>query len=49
MFQPAHRLDLWAVATSWLIAHASFHLWEVAGLIVPTQGRPLPWLVHPMW
>lgn len=30
MIQPARRFDLWAAATSWLIAHASFHLWEVA-------------------
>jgi hypothetical protein len=30
MIYPAQRFDLWAAATSWLIAHASFHLWEVA-------------------
>lgn len=30
MIQPTRRFDLWAAATSWLIAHASFHLWEVA-------------------
>ncbi len=30
MIQPAHRFDLWAAATLWLMAHASFHLWEVA-------------------
>ncbi|MEH2183827.1 hypothetical protein [Nostoc sp.] len=30
MIQPARRFDLWAAATSWLIAHASFHVWEVA-------------------
>lgn len=30
LFQSAHRFDLWAAATSWLLAHASFHLWEVA-------------------
>lgn len=37
MIQPAHRFDLWAAATSWLIAHASFHLWEVAvGISAPS-------------
>jgi hypothetical protein len=30
MVRPALRLDLWAAATAWLIAHAMFHLWEVA-------------------
>ena len=30
MIRPASRLDLWAAATSWLIAHAILHLWEVA-------------------
>ncbi|HEY9601897.1 MAG TPA: hypothetical protein V6C85_09825 [Allocoleopsis sp.] len=35
--QPARRFDLWAAATSWLIAHASFHLWEVAvGISAPS-------------
>ncbi len=24
------RIELWAAATLWLIAHATFHLWEVA-------------------
>jgi hypothetical protein len=30
MIRPASRLELWAAATSWLIAHALLHLWEVA-------------------
>jgi len=30
MIRPASRLELWAAATSWLIAHAVLHLWEVA-------------------
>lgn len=29
MSRPAGRLELWAAATSWLIAHAVLHLWEV--------------------
>ena len=29
-FRPKERLTLWGVATLWLIAHAIFHLWEVA-------------------
>jgi hypothetical protein len=37
MFQPTRRFDLWAAATSWLLAHASFHLWEVAvGISAPS-------------
>jgi len=37
MFRPALRLDLWAAATSWLIAHAVLHLWEVAvGICTPS-------------
>ena len=36
--QSAHRFDLWAAATSWLLAHASFHLWEVAvGISSPSS------------
>jgi len=35
LFQPTRRFDLWAAATSWLLAHASFHLWEVAVGISP--------------
>ena len=30
MIRPASRVELWAAATSWLIAHAVLHLWEVA-------------------
>jgi len=29
-WKPSRRLELWAAATLWLIAHAMFHLWEVA-------------------
>lgn len=28
--KPHRRLELWAGATLWLVAHATFHLWEVA-------------------
>jgi hypothetical protein len=30
MIRPERRIGLWAGATLWLIAHAVFHLWEVA-------------------
>jgi len=30
VFRPERRVELWAAATLWLIAHAAFHLWEVA-------------------
>jgi hypothetical protein len=30
MFLPTIRFGAWAAATSWLIAHALFHIWEVA-------------------
>ena len=30
MIRPERRIGLWAAATLWLIAHAVFHLWEVA-------------------
>jgi hypothetical protein len=34
---PASRLALWAAATSWLVAHAVLHLWEVAvGICSPS-------------
>jgi hypothetical protein len=37
IIRPASRLDLWAAATSWLIAHAVLHLWEVAvGICSPS-------------
>lgn len=29
-FKPVRRIELWGAATLWLIAHAFFHLWEVA-------------------
>jgi len=35
LVRPASRLELWAAATSWLAAHAVFHLWEVAVGICP--------------
>jgi hypothetical protein len=44
MIRPARRVELWAAATSWLIAHAAFHLWEVAvGIRAPsvTAAREL--------
>jgi hypothetical protein len=37
MIRPEHRIGLWAAATLWLIAHAVFHLWEVAvGICSPS-------------
>lgn len=37
MFRPARRVELWAGATAWLIAHALFHFWEVAvGICSPS-------------
>jgi hypothetical protein len=37
MVQRASRFALWAAATSWLIAHAILHLWEVAvGICSPS-------------
>jgi hypothetical protein len=37
MFRPERRIGLWAAATAWLIAHAVFHLWEVAvGICSPS-------------
>jgi hypothetical protein len=37
MIRPASRFVLWAAATSWLIAHAILHLWEVAvGICSPS-------------
>ncbi|CAH0340869.1 hypothetical protein [Rhizobium sp. CECT 9324] len=29
-FKTERRIELWGAATLWLIAHATFHLWEVA-------------------
>jgi len=37
MIRPKRRIGLWAAATLWLIAHAVFHLWEVAvGICSPS-------------
>jgi hypothetical protein len=37
LFRPERRIGLWAAATLWLIAHAVFHLWEVAvGICAPS-------------
>jgi hypothetical protein len=37
MIRPALRVELWAAATLWLIAHAVFHLWEVTvGICSPS-------------
>ena len=37
LIRPAVRFELWAAATVWLIAHAVFHLWEVAvGICSPS-------------
>ena len=37
MIRPELRVTLWAAATLWLIAHALFHLWEVAvGICSPS-------------
>jgi hypothetical protein len=37
LIRPASRFVLWAAATSWLIAHAVLHLWEVAvGICSPS-------------
>lgn len=37
MFRPDRRIGLWVAATLWLIAHAVFHLWEVAvGICSPS-------------
>ena len=49
MIPPASRLELWAAATSWLIAHAVLHLWEVAvGISSPSViGRDFPAVTLP--
>lgn len=41
---PERRIGLWLVATSWLAAHAVFHLWEVAvGICAPAAlARDFP-------
>ncbi|WP_438754902.1 hypothetical protein [Pararhizobium sp. O133] len=30
LYRVDRRIELWAAATLWLIAHGAFHLWEVA-------------------
>lgn len=40
MLRPKRRLGLWSVATSWLIAHALFHFWEVAAGICGPSAIP---------
>ena len=49
MIRPASRLELWAAATSWLIAHAVLHLWEVAvGICSPSViARDFPAVTLP--
>jgi len=37
LLRPERRVGLWAAATLWLVAHALFHLWEVAvGICAPS-------------
>lgn len=37
LLRPERRIGLWAAGTLWLIAHALFHLWEVAvGICAPS-------------
>ena len=41
VIRPAHRFELWASASLWLVAHAVFHLWEVAvGICAPVPRLP---------
>jgi uncharacterized protein YjeT (DUF2065 family) len=40
MIRPELRVPLWAAATLWLIAHAVFHLWEVAVSICSPSAIP---------
>jgi len=49
MIRPAVRLELWAAATIWLIAHSLFHFWEVAvGICGPsTILRDFPGVTLP--
>jgi hypothetical protein len=49
MIRSAGRLELWAAATSWLIAHAVLHLWEVAvGISSPSAiARDFPAVTLP--
>lgn len=52
MIRPTVRLELWAAATIWLVAHSIFHFWEVAvGICGPSSilydfpGVTLPALI----
>jgi hypothetical protein len=49
MIRAASRLELWTAATSWLIAHAGLHLWEVAvGICSPSAiARDFPAVTLP--
>jgi hypothetical protein len=49
MIRPSLRVELWAAATLWLIAHAIFHLWEVAvGINSPSVlSRDFPDVILP--
>lgn len=49
LIRPASRIELWAAATSWLIAHAVLHLWEVAvGICSPSViARDFPAVTLP--
>ncbi len=49
MIRPERRIGLWAAATLWLIAHAVFHLWEVAvGICSPSViSRDFPAVTLP--
>jgi hypothetical protein len=49
MLRPELRVPLWAAATLWLIAHAVFHLWEVAvGICSPSAiPRDFPTVTLP--
>ena len=49
VIRPAHRFELWAGASLWLVAHAVFHLWEVAvGICAPSAiARDFPAVTLP--
>lgn len=40
LLRAERRIGLWAAATLWLIAHALFHLWEVAAGICAPSAIP---------
>ena len=50
MLRPASRFGMWAAATAWLIAHALFHVWEVAVGICgpPALARDFPRSAFPL-